>query len=47
MAREKESMQVALNIPKEDVPRAKARFYALRARGSKPYENDNDDDGKS
>lgn len=39
----REGKQVAPSVPKEDVPKAKACFYALRTRGSKLYENDDDD----
>ena len=45
-ARGRESKKVAPNAPKDDVPRTKAHFYALWARGSKP-DVDDDDDGKS
>ena len=45
--RGKEGKHVALNVPKENVPKAKDRFSALRARGSKPDDNDNDYEGKS
>ena len=42
-ARGRESKQVAPSAPKEDAP-IHRHFYALQARGSKPYENESDDD---
>ena len=45
--RGKEGMQFAPNVPKQDVPKAKARFNALRARESKQDENNDDHQGKS
>ncbi|TMX00689.1 hypothetical protein EJD97_000340, partial [Solanum chilense] len=42
-ARGRESKQVAPSSPKKDSP-INRRFYALRARGSKPDENESDDD---
>ena len=44
--RGKESKKVSLNDSKDDVPKAKAGFFALRARGSNPDENGDDDEGK-
>ncbi|TMW83687.1 hypothetical protein EJD97_000967 [Solanum chilense] len=41
--RGREGKQVAANVPREDVIKAKTHFYALRERGSKPYEDDYDD----
>ena len=41
----RDGKQVAPNVPKDDVPKAKPRFYALQARGAKTDEG-NDDDGK-
>ena len=43
-SRGKEGKQVAPNVPKEDVPKAKSHFYALWVRRSKPDENHDDDD---
>ena len=43
-SRGKEGKEVAPNVPTEDVPKEKARFYELRARESKTDENDDDDD---
>ena len=34
-SRGKEGKKVAPNVPKENFPKAKARFYALRTSGSK------------
>ncbi|TMX00225.1 hypothetical protein EJD97_001171 [Solanum chilense] len=39
-----EGKQVAPNVPKDDVPKAKAHFYVLRARGSNT--DDDEDDGE-
>ena len=46
-SRGKKGKKVAPDVPKEDVPKAKARFCALFARGSKLDENEYDDEGKS
>ena len=46
-SRGREGKQVAPNVPKKDVPKAKARFNALGATGSKPDENYDDGDSKS
>ena len=43
---EKEGNQVSPSVPKDDAP-TKRHFYELRARGSKPYENDDDDEANS
>ena len=43
-SRGKNGKKVAPNVSNEDVPKAKAHFYALRARGSKPDENYSGDD---
>ena len=45
-SRGKEGKHVAPTVPKDYAP-TKRRFYALRARASKPDENDDDDEGKS
>ena len=41
----RDDKQAAPNVPKDDAP-TKRHFYALRTRGEKPDEGD-DDDGKS
>ena len=46
-SRGKEGKEVAPNVPTEDVPKAKSHFCALQSRGSKPAENDDDDDSMS
>ncbi|XP_015078303.1 uncharacterized protein LOC107022110 [Solanum pennellii] len=46
VARGIEGKQVTPNVPGNDSTKAKARFYALRARGSKSYGDDDDDVGK-
>ena len=46
-SRGREGKQVAPNVPKEDVPKAKAHFYALWTRGLNPDENNDDDEVKS
>ena len=43
----KEGKQVTPSVPKEDVPKEKAHFFALRPRGSKSDANDDDDECKS
>ena len=45
-SRGREGKKDAPIVPNEDIPKTKARFYALRARGSKSDENDDDDVGK-
>ena len=44
--RGREAKQVASNVLKDDVLKEKDHFYALRARGSNPDENGDDDEGK-
>ena len=44
-SREREGKKVAHNVPKDDAP-TKRRLYALRTRGKKPGDGD-DDKGKS
>ena len=44
-SRGKEGKEVASSVPKDDAS-TKRSFYALRTRGSKPHDND-DDEGKS
>ena len=42
-SRGKEGKKVAPNVPKENFPKAKARFYALRTRRAKADEDDDYD----
>ena len=44
MARGRESKQVSTSASKEDASKSKYHFYALRAIGSKPDENECDYD---
>ena len=45
-SRGREGKQVTRSVPTDDAP-TKRRFYALRTRGSKSDENDDDNEGKS
>ena len=45
-SRGKEGKKVAPSVTKDDAP-TKRHFYALRTRGEKPENDDDDDEGKS